>query len=165
MDLDENTWHTVRPTPRVTGFVGSATSPSPLTEAEVDGTSTACTRRKTPKRRWSSNATSRYASSMPVCEFQRQRGRDRQRSQPVEGFGDDFGPPHRWSWISQALRSWVEEFDTALSGWSQKAALQIREEDLRQEHGKEDSDNHQAPVARGQATPAPPVGPRSARTA
>ena len=37
MDLDENTWHTVRSTPRVTGFVGSATSPSPLTEAEVDG--------------------------------------------------------------------------------------------------------------------------------
>ncbi len=37
MNLDENTWHTVRSTPRVTGFVGSATSPSPLTEAEVDG--------------------------------------------------------------------------------------------------------------------------------
>src|SRR5260221_11083757 len=37
MDLDENTWHTVRSTPRVTGFVGSATSPSPRTEAEVDG--------------------------------------------------------------------------------------------------------------------------------
>src|SRR6267154_681725 len=33
MDLDENTWHTVRSTPRVTGFVGSATSPSPLSEA------------------------------------------------------------------------------------------------------------------------------------
>src|SRR6202047_3793367 len=37
MDLDENTWHTVRSTPRVTGFVGSATSPSPLTEAGGDG--------------------------------------------------------------------------------------------------------------------------------
>ena len=36
MDLDENTWHIVRNTPRVTGFVGSATSPSPLSEAEVD---------------------------------------------------------------------------------------------------------------------------------
>src|SRR4030088_3681538 len=34
MDLDENTWHIVRNTPRVTGFVGSATSPSPLSEAE-----------------------------------------------------------------------------------------------------------------------------------
>src|SRR6266404_3285291 len=26
----------------------------------------------------------------PVCEFQRQRRRNRQRSQPFEGFGDDF---------------------------------------------------------------------------
>ena len=29
MDLDENTWHIVRNTPRVTGFVGSATAPPP----------------------------------------------------------------------------------------------------------------------------------------
>src|SRR5437773_245674 len=36
MDLDENTWHIVRSTPRVTGFVGSAISPSPLSDAEVD---------------------------------------------------------------------------------------------------------------------------------
>ncbi|HKE06184.1 MAG TPA: transcription termination/antitermination protein NusG [Candidatus Acidoferrum sp.] len=36
MDLDENTWHIVRNTPRVTGFVGSATAPPPLSEAEVD---------------------------------------------------------------------------------------------------------------------------------
>src|SRR3974377_1371540 len=37
MARDEDTWHIVRNPPRVTGFVGSATSPSPLTEAEVDG--------------------------------------------------------------------------------------------------------------------------------
>src|SRR3989475_5224240 len=37
MDLDENTWHIVRATPRVTGVVSSATSPAPLSEAEVDG--------------------------------------------------------------------------------------------------------------------------------
>ena len=35
MDLDENTWHIVRSTPRVTGFVGSGQTPSPLTEEEV----------------------------------------------------------------------------------------------------------------------------------
>src|SRR5260221_1577744 len=35
MDLDENTWHIVRNTPRVTGFVGSATAPPPLSEAAV----------------------------------------------------------------------------------------------------------------------------------
>jgi transcription termination/antitermination protein NusG len=35
MDMDEYTWHIVRSTPRVTGFVGSGQTPSPLTEEEV----------------------------------------------------------------------------------------------------------------------------------
>jgi len=65
MDLDENTWHIVRSTPRVTGFVGSATSPSPLTEAEVDGIiNRVHTRRTARNRRWFSSATSRCASWM-----------------------------------------------------------------------------------------------------
>src|SRR5438445_12942935 len=34
MDLDEYTWHIVRSTPRVTGFLGSATAPSPLREPQ-----------------------------------------------------------------------------------------------------------------------------------
>jgi transcriptional antiterminator NusG len=85
MDLDENTWHIVRATPRVTGFVGSATSPSPLTEAEVDGI---INRVHTPQDRRTQRASAHRGR--PVCEFQRQRGRDRQRSQPLESFGDDF---------------------------------------------------------------------------
>jgi transcription termination/antitermination protein NusG len=36
MEMDDDTWHAVRSTPRVTGFVGSGQTPSPLTEAEVD---------------------------------------------------------------------------------------------------------------------------------
>lgn len=36
MDLDNETWHLVRSTPRVTGFVGSGQMPSPLTREEVD---------------------------------------------------------------------------------------------------------------------------------
>src|SRR5260370_20582434 len=36
MDLDENTWHIVRSTPRVTGFGRSATSPSPLSGSAPD---------------------------------------------------------------------------------------------------------------------------------
>jgi transcriptional antiterminator NusG len=35
MDMDNDTWHLVRETPRVTGFVGSGQTPSPLTEEEV----------------------------------------------------------------------------------------------------------------------------------
>jgi transcriptional antiterminator NusG len=36
MEMDDDTWHVVRSTPRVTGFVGSGQTPSPLTDQEVD---------------------------------------------------------------------------------------------------------------------------------
>ena len=36
MDMNNETWHLVRSTPRVTGFVGSGQMPSPLTSEEVD---------------------------------------------------------------------------------------------------------------------------------
>jgi transcriptional antiterminator NusG len=35
MEMDDYTWHVVRSTPKVTGFVGSGQYPSPLTEEEV----------------------------------------------------------------------------------------------------------------------------------
>lgn len=37
MDMDEETWHLVKSTPRVTGFVGgTATKPTPISEKEVE---------------------------------------------------------------------------------------------------------------------------------
>ena len=33
--MDDYTWHVVRNTPRVTGFVGSGQTPSPLSDEEV----------------------------------------------------------------------------------------------------------------------------------
>jgi transcription termination/antitermination protein NusG len=36
MEMNNDTWHLVRSTPRVTGFVGSGQMPSPLTPEEVD---------------------------------------------------------------------------------------------------------------------------------
>ncbi len=36
MGMNDDTWHLVRSTPRVTGFVGSGQKPSPLTFEEVD---------------------------------------------------------------------------------------------------------------------------------
>lgn len=36
MEMNNDTWHLVRSTPRVTGFVGSGSMPSPLTPEEVD---------------------------------------------------------------------------------------------------------------------------------
>ncbi|MBX7143354.1 MAG: transcription termination/antitermination protein NusG [Oligoflexia bacterium] len=35
MDLNQDTWHLVKETPKITGFVGDAMSPSPLSEDEV----------------------------------------------------------------------------------------------------------------------------------
>lgn len=36
LDLDDEVWHVVKNTPRVTGFVGGGTSPTPLTATEVN---------------------------------------------------------------------------------------------------------------------------------
>jgi transcriptional antiterminator NusG len=36
MEMDDYTWHVVRSTPRVTGFVGTGQTPTPLSEQEVD---------------------------------------------------------------------------------------------------------------------------------
>ena len=37
MHFDEDTWHLVRETPKVTGFVGDSRNPSPLAPEEVQG--------------------------------------------------------------------------------------------------------------------------------
>ncbi len=37
MDLNDETWHVVRETPKITGFVGGRTKPTPLSEEEVQG--------------------------------------------------------------------------------------------------------------------------------
>lgn len=36
MEVDDETWHLVKSTPKVTGFVGGGTSPSPLTSEELE---------------------------------------------------------------------------------------------------------------------------------
>lgn len=36
MELDDTTWHVVKDTPKVTGFVGNSTNPTPLSEEEVN---------------------------------------------------------------------------------------------------------------------------------
>jgi transcriptional antiterminator NusG len=35
MELNDETWHVVKSTPKITGFVGDATHPAPIPEAEV----------------------------------------------------------------------------------------------------------------------------------
>ena len=36
MEMSDTTWHVVKNTPKVTGFVGSGIKPMPLTQEEVD---------------------------------------------------------------------------------------------------------------------------------
>jgi transcriptional antiterminator NusG len=36
MDMDDNVWHVVKGTPRVTGFVGTGQQPTPLSDEEVN---------------------------------------------------------------------------------------------------------------------------------
>ena len=36
MEMNDNTWHVVKNTPKVTGFVGAGQKPAPLTQEEVD---------------------------------------------------------------------------------------------------------------------------------
>ena len=65
MEMDDYTWHVVRNTPRVTGFVGSGQTPSPLSDAEVENILHRVTTRPNGRsRRWCLSATSRCASSM-----------------------------------------------------------------------------------------------------
>lgn len=35
MDLNDETWHVVKATPKITGFVGDATNPAPISDQEV----------------------------------------------------------------------------------------------------------------------------------
>ncbi len=60
LDLDDDVWHIVKSTPRVTAFVGSATEPTPLTEDEVNQIlhrATVAAEKVTPKLTFDKNET------------------------------------------------------------------------------------------------------------
>ena len=65
MDMDDYTWHVVRNTPRVTGFVGSGETPTPLSESRSRKYSAPRDHVRGPAETasWCSSATSRCASS------------------------------------------------------------------------------------------------------
>ena len=51
MELNDETWHLVQETPRITGFVGGRTHPTPLSEAEVQEIIKATSAEEGPKPR------------------------------------------------------------------------------------------------------------------
>ena len=92
MEMDDDTWHVVRSTPRVTGFVGSGQTPSPLSE------------RRSREHPASRDHFGRQAEAeagvrtqragahrgRPVRQLHRRGGRGQCRSQHAEDFRDDF---------------------------------------------------------------------------
>jgi len=60
MEMNDDVWHVVKSTPRVTGFVGSGQTPSPLSEEEVNqivNRVTTSSERATPKLTFEKNET------------------------------------------------------------------------------------------------------------
>ena len=71
MDLDENTWHIVRSTPRVTGFVGGGNHPVPLSPEEVNAVlfrQTSSAERPRPKMNFEKNDSVRIIDG-PFANF------------------------------------------------------------------------------------------------
>jgi transcriptional antiterminator NusG len=72
MAMDDDLWHHIKNTPRVTGFVGGGNTPVPLSEAEVDAVfnrQAASAERPRPKLTFEKNETVRIIDG-PFASFQ-----------------------------------------------------------------------------------------------
>jgi transcriptional antiterminator NusG len=86
MDMTDDSWHLVKSTPKVTGFVGgTANRPTPITQREVD----AILRQVQEGVEKPRGGT---RQGRPVHRFPRQRGRRELREKQAAGVGDDFRP-------------------------------------------------------------------------
>jgi transcriptional antiterminator NusG len=97
MDMDDDSWHLVKSTPKVTGFVGgTSTKPTPISEKEVakimqqvqDGVEKAAAQGAVRGGRDGSH------QGRPVHRFQRQRRGSQLRKEPPARFGDHFRSRH-----------------------------------------------------------------------
>jgi transcriptional antiterminator NusG len=138
MDLNEDSWQVVKGTPGVTGFVGASNEPIPLTQAEVDRLLHREVAQKVPSRAQFSIGESVKVISGPLSDF----------SGEISEINED----------ASKLKVLVSIFGAR----PRRGRVRPGEEDL---HGQESSDDDQAAGPGGQASPAPPVGPRSVSTA
>ena len=89
MDMDDNVWHVVKGTPRVTGFVGTGQQPTPLSEEEVQQiVYRVADSKEKPKLKvkFEKNESVRISEG-PFRQLYRHGGRSQRRSRDPEGDG------------------------------------------------------------------------------
>ena len=95
MEMNDETWHVVKNTPKVTGFVGAGQKPAPLTDEEVEQVihqvTVAAAEKPKPKYTFESGETVRIIDG-PFSNFLRRRRRGQLGPQHVEGDGHDLRP-------------------------------------------------------------------------
>ncbi len=109
MDMDDYTWHVVRNTPRVTGFVGSGETPTPLSEIEVENilhrVTTSADRPK-PKLVFERNEQVRIIEG-PFANFTGVVDDVNADRNTLKVAGNHFwADQRRWNWISCKWRRW-----------------------------------------------------------
>ncbi len=101
MDMDDNVWHVVKSTPRVTGFVGTGQQPTPLSEEEVQQiVYRVADSKEKPKLKvkFEKNESVRITEG-PFASFTGDSGRSQRGPRDAEGDGHDLRPLRlRWSW-------------------------------------------------------------------
>jgi len=96
MDLTDEAYHLVKNTPKVTGFLGSAAKPMPVSEKEVErivGAIEEGVERPKPTITFEIGEQVRVTDG-PVRQLQRHRGTGRRRPRPPARGGLDLRPGH-----------------------------------------------------------------------
>ena len=92
MNMSDDAWHVVKNTPKVTGFVGAGSKPTPLTREEVDQILhqvTVAAEKPKPKYTFERGDPVRINEGS-VHQLQRRGRRREHRSQYLEGDGHDL---------------------------------------------------------------------------
>ena len=89
MELNEETWHIVKDTPKITGFAGDGTKPVPISEKEVEEILSQMKEGVSKAKPKISFAYGRQRSShrRSVCQFHRDHRRGQTGKEEVEGSG------------------------------------------------------------------------------
>ncbi len=96
MDMDDNVWHVVKGTPRVTGFVGTGQQPTPLSDEEVQQiVYRVADSKEKPKLKVKFEKNECAHQRRAVRQLHRRGGRGQRRSRDLEGHGH-----HLWAFDS-----------------------------------------------------------------